>query len=120
TTALPAQNETAGDGRLPLGGRLACLDAHHGAISTALQSGGPTTIWPRVGRARRRRAAGARGSGRRSKRGGSALGVLFQEFDGVTDGQDGLGGIVGNLAAELFFEGHPQFDRVETVRTEVV
>src|SRR5262249_838238 len=51
---------------------------------------------------------------------GSARGVLFQEFGGFADGKDGLGGVVGNLAAELLFEGHHEFDRVETVRTEIV
>src|SRR5262245_275285 len=50
----------------------------------------------------------------------STLRVLFQEFDGITHRQDRLGGIVRNLAAELFLEGHDQLDGVEAVGPEIV
>src|SRR5262249_55388568 len=49
-----------------------------------------------------------------------ALCVLFEKFDGVADGQNRLGGIVGNFTAEFLFKGHDQLDGVETVRAEVV
>src|SRR5262249_13663676 len=71
---------------------------HQDAIRTALQSGRPVQIWlpgPALGA---RRTAANRGG-----RWGSAFGVLFQEFDGIADGQDGLRGVVGDLAAELLF-----------------
>src|SRR5690606_3573696 len=45
---------------------------------------------------------------------------LLDELDRVADGQDRLGGIVGNLDAEFFLERHHEFDRVEAVRTEIV
>src|SRR5262249_18509310 len=50
----------------------------------------------------------------------SAFGVLFEELHGVADRQNGLGRIVWNLATEFLFEGHDEFDRVETVSAEVV
>src|SRR5262245_2531448 len=50
----------------------------------------------------------------------SALRVLLEELDGVADRQDGLGGIVRDLAAELFLERHDEFNRVEAVSTEIV
>src|ERR1700733_7405585 len=50
----------------------------------------------------------------------SALCVLFKGFYGIADGQNGLGGIVGNLAAKFLFEGHDELDRVETVGAEIV
>ena len=43
-----------------------------------------------------------------------------RKADGVADGQDRLGRIVRDLDTELFFEGHDEFDRVETVGTEIV
>ena len=53
-------------------------------------------------------------------RGHLGVGVLVDERDGVLDGQDLLGGIVGYLAAELFLERHDELDRVEAVRAEIV
>src|SRR3569833_4626702 len=50
----------------------------------------------------------------------SALGVLLEEFRRVADRQDRLRGVIGNFAAELFFESHHQLDRVEAVSTEVI
>src|SRR5690554_2439535 len=38
---------------------------------------------------------------------------LGQEGDGVTEGLDGLGGVIGNLDRKLFLEGHHQFDLIE-------
>src|SRR5271163_1088974 len=46
--------------------------------------------------------------------------MLLDERDGVLDGQDLLRRIVGNLAAELFFERHHELDRVEAVRPEII
>ena len=50
----------------------------------------------------------------------SALGVLLEEFHRVAHGQNGFRGIVWNLAAELFLEGHDEFDRVEGVGSQIV
>src|SRR5689334_10858960 len=47
-------------------------------------------------------------------------GRLGEELDRVADRQNRLGRIVGNLAAELFLEGHDQLDSVERVGAEVV
>ncbi len=57
---------------------------------------------------------------RRLARARSALRVLLEEFDGVAHRQDGLGSIIGNLAAELLLERHDQLDRIEAVGAEVV
>jgi hypothetical protein len=47
-------------------------------------------------------------------------GILFQELNGVTDGENGLGGIVRDLASEFFLKCHHQLDCIETVRPEIV
>src|SRR5260370_34855852 len=52
--------------------------------------------------------------------GRSALGVLLEKPGRVADRQDGLGRIIGDLAAELFLEGHDELDGVEAVGAEVV
>jgi hypothetical protein len=49
-----------------------------------------------------------------------ALSVLFEKFDGVAHRQNGLGGIVGNFAAEFFLKSHDQLDRIETVGAKIV
>src|SRR5215813_2697779 len=41
-------------------------------------------------------------------------------FDGILDGLNLLGGIVGNFAAELFLERHHELDRIQTVRAQIV
>src|SRR4029453_7230545 len=41
-------------------------------------------------------------------------------FDGILDGLDLFGRIIGNLAAELFLEGHHELDGVQAVRAQVV
>jgi hypothetical protein len=51
---------------------------------------------------------------------GSAGSVLFKKFDGITDGLNFFGRIVGNFAPELFLKGHDQLDGVEAVGTEVI
>src|SRR3954451_3597480 len=56
----------------------------------------------------------------RAKLRDSAFCVLFEEFYRVADGEDGLGGIVWNFAAEFFLECHDEFDRVETVGPEII
>src|SRR5258707_12021655 len=50
----------------------------------------------------------------------SGLGVALDEADGVADGLDLLGGVVGNLDAEFLLERHHQLDGIEAVRAEVV
>src|SRR6185312_8756726 len=47
-------------------------------------------------------------------------GILLQELNRVTDGQNRLGRIVGDLAAKLLLESHDQLDCVETVGPKVV
>src|SRR6266851_637559 len=62
----------------------------------------------------------ATGSGSAENGGWSALCVFLEELDGVADRQDGLGGIIGNLAAEFLLERHDELHCVETVGTEIV
>src|SRR5471032_2642895 len=50
----------------------------------------------------------------------SAFSVLFEKLDGIADGQDRFGGIVGNFAAEFLFESHHEFDGVETIGAKIV
>src|SRR5438874_8923207 len=52
--------------------------------------------------------------------GTSAFRVLLEKLRGVADSQNRLCGVVGNLAAELFFKCHHKLDGVETVGAEVV
>src|SRR5258707_7197721 len=46
--------------------------------------------------------------------------VPFDEAHGVLDGDDLLGGVVGNLAPELFLESHHELDGVEAIGPEIV
>ena len=46
--------------------------------------------------------------------------MLLEELDGVADRLDLLGGIVGDLAAELLLERHHQLDGVEAVGAQIV
>src|SRR5437764_10823215 len=50
----------------------------------------------------------------------SGLGVALDEADRVAHRLDLLGRVVGNLDAELLFERHHQFDRIEAVGAEIV
>src|SRR6185437_17144807 len=50
----------------------------------------------------------------------SALRILFEKLHRIADGEDGLGGVVRNFAAELFFESHYKLDRVEAVRAQIL
>src|SRR5262249_16897663 len=50
----------------------------------------------------------------------SAFGVLLEEFHRIANGQDCLGGVIGNLAAELLLESHDKLDGVEAVGAQVV
>src|SRR5215213_1706511 len=52
--------------------------------------------------------------------GTSAFRVLLEKLRGVADGQNRLGGVIGNFATELFFKCHHKLDGVETVGAEVV
>ena len=52
--------------------------------------------------------------------GANASGGFRDEFHRIAEGLDGLGCIIGDFDAELFFECHDQFDRVERVRAQVV
>ena len=46
--------------------------------------------------------------------------VLLEEFHGVADGLDLLGGIIGNLAAEFLLERHHQLDGIEAVGAQII
>src|ERR1051326_5639101 len=50
----------------------------------------------------------------------SAFRVLFKKFNRVANGQNGFSGIVRDLAAEFFFKGHHELDRVEAVGAKVI
>src|SRR5208282_6395863 len=50
----------------------------------------------------------------------SAFRVLFEELDGVAHGENGFGGVVGNLATKFLLEGHDELDRVEAVGAEII
>src|SRR6516164_10737571 len=50
----------------------------------------------------------------------SALCVLFEKFDRVTDGQNSLGGIIRYLTAKFFLKCHHELDGVETVSTKII
>src|SRR3990170_4458957 len=87
----------------------------------------PEPYYPRNGW--RRSTAAPAGQGKLTRaardqpaasRASSRARILFEKFDGVADGLNLLGGIVGNLTAELFLEGHHQFDRVQAVGAEIV
>src|SRR5260221_1986614 len=52
--------------------------------------------------------------------GTSAFRVLFEKLRPVADGQNRLGGVIGNFATELLFKCHPKLDDVEAVGAEVV
>ena len=45
---------------------------------------------------------------------------FFDVLDGVLDGQDLLGSIVRDLAAELLLEGHHQLDGVQAVGAQII
>ena len=45
---------------------------------------------------------------------------LGQKGNGIAEGLDRLGSVVGNLDREFFFEGHHQLDLVEGVGTQIV
>src|ERR1700756_479812 len=59
-------------------------------------------------------------SGLASRAEASALCVLFKKFRGVADGQNCLGGVVGDLATELFLKCHDELDGIEAISAEVV
>src|SRR5688572_2695547 len=44
---------------------------------------------------------------------GSSARLRFDVVDRILDGLDLLGGVIGNLAAELFFERHHELDRIQ-------
>src|SRR5882757_4805481 len=56
----------------------------------------------------------------RTPPGTSAFRVLFEKLRRVADGQNRLGGVIGNFATELFFKCHHKLDGVEAVGAEVV
>lgn len=45
---------------------------------------------------------------------------VLDVFDDVADGLQFLGVFIGNFHAELFLEGHDEFDRIERIRSEVL
>src|SRR5688572_3144339 len=65
-------------------------------------------------------AAGSRSTLKTAIRRPSALGVLFEELDGVADGQNGFSCVIRNLATEFLLKGHDELDGVEAVGTKVV
>src|SRR6476620_11866597 len=56
----------------------------------------------------------------RDEQEGSGGRVLLQELDGVAHGQNSFCGIVRDLAAKLFLEGHDQLDSVAAVGPQIV
>ena len=44
----------------------------------------------------------------------------FEKFHGITDRENFLSGVIGNLASEFFFECHDKLDSVEAVGAEVI
>src|SRR5262249_4889146 len=46
--------------------------------------------------------------------------VRFDKTDGILDGHDLLGCVIRDFAPELLFEGHHEFDRVQTVGAQIV
>src|SRR3569833_1001989 len=50
----------------------------------------------------------------------SALRNLLEKLHSVADGEDRLGGVIRDLAPELFLESHHELDRVEAVDAEVI
>src|SRR6266481_3155438 len=50
----------------------------------------------------------------------SAFGVLLKELHRVAHGQDRLGSVIGNFAAEFLLKRHHEFDGVEAVGAEIV
>src|SRR4029078_11085440 len=58
-----------------------------------------------------------------SPRGGNpypSSGTLFNELDSIADGLDRFGRVIGDLDAELLFERHDEFNRIEAVGAEIV
>src|SRR5215211_327284 len=55
-----------------------------------------------------------------NSRGKSAFCVLFEEFHRVADGEDRLGGIIGDFAAEFLLECHDELNGIETVSPEII
>src|ERR1700730_1718535 len=50
----------------------------------------------------------------------ASVGVRFVDiFDGVTDGDDGFGRVIGDFDAKFLFERHHQLDRVEAVSAQI-
>src|SRR5689334_16540923 len=50
----------------------------------------------------------------------NSSGLRLDEVDGILHREDLLGGVVGDLAAELFFESHDQLDGIKAVRAQIV
>src|SRR5690606_35140215 len=55
-----------------------------------------------------------------TNRTGRLGGSLGEKGDGITKSLDRLGGIVRDLYAKFFFEGHHEFDLIERVRSQIV
>src|SRR3974390_2177297 len=50
----------------------------------------------------------------------SILRVFLEKLDRIADGQDCLGGVIGDFAAELLLESHHELDGVETVGAKII
>src|SRR6266478_10233387 len=88
--------------------------------TTRLMSSTPSRIRRPMTRGRRTASHGPSGKHSSGPPRASALCVLFQKFRRVAHGQNRFRGIVGDLAAELFFESHHELDRIEAVSAQVV
>src|SRR5438874_6266789 len=62
----------------------------------------------------------SRSPGRLANLGSARSAVSLDKIDRILDGDDLLGRIVRDLAAELLLERHHQLDRVETIGAEIV
>src|SRR5579862_4043326 len=74
----------------------------------------PVTTMRLMSRRSRARRAAARPTP------GSRSAVRLDKADRVLDGHDLLGCVIRDLAAEFFFEGHHQLDRIEAVGPQIV
>jgi hypothetical protein len=83
---------------------------------------GPTGATPPAGDARRAKPDRAPLLAARSEwsRFAGLLFLFADELDGVADGLDRLGRVVGDFHVELFLKSHHQFDDIKTVSAEIV
>src|SRR3954454_436059 len=83
-------------------------------VTTTRLIGAP--FWCSTGGGQSRPTSGAPGA----LRGKSRSAMRLDKADRILDGDDLLGRVIRDLAAELLLESHHQFDRVEAVRPQIV